>query len=304
MLAQSRLVHAQSQWTNLRSAPISKGAYALHSLPLNDEARSGRRDLNPQPQPWQGYALPLSYFRQLRRLLLFYDNPSSSSTSPLGTSRFLSLSPLGWRLPATRAIKREIVPKATTCVFLGYAPSGYRCYDVKSKRRDSMPASSADCQPVQVTSEDSSHPAQHVYSRRRLHYVSQAKTTPEDQQSSPVASPPVASSDSGSLSQVRRSSQVSYPVEGFLSYLMNRFPQNIELTSWFHCSRADSSMFVRRRHGRCLILLLYVDDNILTGNDSSLLFDFIKELGNQFVSFIRCITFSTWRYLAPPLDFA
>lgn len=35
-------------------------------------------------------------------------------------------------------------------------------------------------------------------------------------------------------------------------------------------------MFVRRRHGRCLILLLYVDDNILTGNDSSLLFDFIK----------------------------
>lgn len=31
-------------------------------------------------------------------------------------------------------------------------------------------------------------------------------------------------------------------------------------------------MFVRRRHGRCLILLLYVDDNILTGNDSSLLF--------------------------------
>ena len=55
--------------------------------------------------------------------------------------------------------------------------------------------------------------------------------TPEDQQSSPVASPPVASSDSGSLSQVRRSSQVSYPVEGFLSYLMNRFPQNIELTS-------------------------------------------------------------------------
>ncbi|GLT77664.1 hypothetical protein SLA2020_492300 [Shorea laevis] len=38
----------------------------LHSLPLNDEAGSGRRDLNPQPQPWQGYALPLSYFRQLR----------------------------------------------------------------------------------------------------------------------------------------------------------------------------------------------------------------------------------------------
>ncbi len=72
----------------------------------------------------------------------------------------------------------------------------------------------------------------------------------------------------------------------------------------FHCSRADSPMFVCRRHGRSLILLLYVDDNILTGNDSSLLFYFIKELDNLFVSFIRCITFSAWRYLAPPLDFA
>uniref|UniRef100_A0A2N9FRH9 Reverse transcriptase Ty1/copia-type domain-containing protein n=1 Tax=Fagus sylvatica TaxID=28930 RepID=A0A2N9FRH9_FAGSY len=71
------------------------------------------------------------------------------------------------------------------------------------------PASSADCQPVQLTSEDSSHPAQHVYSRRRLHYVSQAKTTPEDQQSSPVASLPVASSDSGSLSQGKHLPQVA-----------------------------------------------------------------------------------------------
>lgn len=48
----------------------------------------------------------LSHF--LRRLLLFYDNPSCSSTSLLGTGRFLShsFSPLGWRLPATRASKR------------------------------------------------------------------------------------------------------------------------------------------------------------------------------------------------------
>lgn len=50
------------------------------------------------------------------------------------------------------------------------------------------------------------------YSRRQLQSVSQGQTTPEDPQSSPVAS-----SDSGSLSQVRRSSQVSYPVEGFFS---------------------------------------------------------------------------------------
>lgn len=58
------------------------------------------------------------------------------------------------------------------------------------------------------------------------------QATPEDQQPSPVASLPVASSDSGSLSQVRRSSQVSYPVEGFLSYLIYRFPKKIELTSF------------------------------------------------------------------------
>lgn len=69
-------------------------------------------------------------------------------------------------------------------------------------------AFSADCQPVQLTSEDSSHPAQHLSSRRRLQSLSQGQATPEDQQPSPVASLPVASSDSGSLSQVRRSSQV------------------------------------------------------------------------------------------------
>ncbi|GKA40316.1 hypothetical protein Tco_0732909 [Tanacetum coccineum] len=88
-----------------------------HSLPLNDEAGSGRRDLNPQPQPWQGYALPIKLF------------------PPATSSYFI---PLGWPLPSTRAIKREIAPKETTCVFLGYAQSGYRYYDVKSKRLDLM----------------------------------------------------------------------------------------------------------------------------------------------------------------------
>lgn len=58
------------------------------------------------------------------------------------------------------------------------------------------PTSSADCQPVQLTSEASSHPEQHVSSRRRLQSVSQSQTTLEDQQSSPVAFLPVASLDS------------------------------------------------------------------------------------------------------------
>lgn len=57
------------------------------------------------------------------------------------------------------------------------------------------PASSAACQPVQLTSEASSHPEQHVSSRRRLQSVSKSKPTLEDQQSSPVAFLPVASLD-------------------------------------------------------------------------------------------------------------
>ncbi|GKD78653.1 retrovirus-related pol polyprotein from transposon TNT 1-94 [Tanacetum coccineum] len=60
----------------------------------------------------------------------------------------------------------EETPKETTCVFLGYARSGYRRYDVKSKRLD------ISLNPVQLTSEDSSHPAQHVYSRQRLQSLS------------------------------------------------------------------------------------------------------------------------------------
>lgn len=89
----------------------------------------------------------------------------------------------------------------------------------------------ADCQPVQLTSEDSNHPAQHVYSRRRLQSVSQGKTTPEDQQSSPVAFLPVASSDFGFLSQgFLCTSPISYLV--LLKYFsLILCPQNIELTS-------------------------------------------------------------------------
>ncbi|KAK4412046.1 hypothetical protein Salat_2976100 [Sesamum alatum] len=276
----------------LAAPPISKGAYVLHSLPLNDEARSGRRDLNPQPQPWQGYALPLSYFRQRGKVKerstteqFTYHNIRMTSVFPpdhsldlrssyehdaaIGASckeswsrvklgpHFILLHesalharnrsipkpfvlPLGWPLPATRTINRKIVPKATTCVFLGYAQSGpgenddgdvlrpspvhklfphSSAVDVTDQPHSSgqqlCSAFSADCQPVQLTSEDSSHPAQHLSSRRRLQSLSQGQATPEDQQPSPVASLPVASSDSGSLSQVRRSSQVSYPVEGF-----------------------------------------------------------------------------------------
>ena len=57
---------------SLEAAPgFEPGMKDLQSsaLPLGYAAQcsrkkwSGRRDLNPRPQPWQGCALPLSYFR-------------------------------------------------------------------------------------------------------------------------------------------------------------------------------------------------------------------------------------------------
>ncbi len=47
------------------------GGRALYQLTTSQHVqmrqgrKSGRRDLNPRPSPWQGDALPLSYFRRL-----------------------------------------------------------------------------------------------------------------------------------------------------------------------------------------------------------------------------------------------
>ncbi|KAA0046384.1 hypothetical protein E5676_scaffold663G00650 [Cucumis melo var. makuwa] len=54
-------------WATCCSNLFLRRLDALYSLALKDVDKSGKRDLNLQPQPWQGYALPLSYFRQLRR---------------------------------------------------------------------------------------------------------------------------------------------------------------------------------------------------------------------------------------------
>ena len=46
------------------------GSRRAGRLAKNGLGWSGKRDLNPRPQPWQGCALPLSYSRsQLRRIL-------------------------------------------------------------------------------------------------------------------------------------------------------------------------------------------------------------------------------------------
>ena len=64
--------------------------------------------------------------------------------------------------------------------------------------------------------------------------------------------------------------------------------------AWFHrfssflishgfvCSKSDSSMFIYRSSSHILILLLYVDDIILTGSHNGLLDQFISRLSHHF----------------------
>ncbi|XP_060212165.1 uncharacterized mitochondrial protein AtMg00810-like [Lycium barbarum] len=54
------------------------------------------------------------------------------------------------------------------------------------------------------------------------------------------------------------------------------------LSHGFICSKSNTSMFVRRSSSGILVLLLYVDDIILTGSHSTLLNQFISLLSRQF----------------------
>ena len=47
-----------------KNVSLTKETYAILEK-LSKKNWSGRRDLNPRPQPWQGCALPLSYARSL-----------------------------------------------------------------------------------------------------------------------------------------------------------------------------------------------------------------------------------------------
>ena len=44
--------------------PLGYAASNYNNLIISLEQWSGKRDLNPRPSPWQGDALPLSYFRK------------------------------------------------------------------------------------------------------------------------------------------------------------------------------------------------------------------------------------------------
>ena len=48
----------------LASAQASHGRGGQQLAPVNENEWSGRRDSNSRPSPWQGDALPLSYFRR------------------------------------------------------------------------------------------------------------------------------------------------------------------------------------------------------------------------------------------------
>ena len=54
------------------------------------------------------------------------------------------------------------------------------------------------------------------------------------------------------------------------------------VTNGFSCSRADQSLFVFHRDPCILYLLVYVDDLILTGSDTSVMSNFIAKLHAEF----------------------
>ena len=55
------------------------------------------------------------------------------------------------------------------------------------------------------------------------------------------------------------------------------------LSHGFVCSHADPSIFVARTDSHILVLLLYVDDIVLTSNSEAMLCKFITLLSTQFV---------------------
>ena len=50
----------------------------------------------------------------------------------------------------------------------------------------------------------------------------------------------------------------------------------------FICSKADSSLFIHRHETNFTILLVYVDDIVLTGNSSSFISHLTKQLNEKF----------------------
>ncbi|KAJ9675776.1 hypothetical protein PVL29_024623 [Vitis rotundifolia] len=50
----------------------------------------------------------------------------------------------------------------------------------------------------------------------------------------------------------------------------------------FYCGKADSSLFILRKGQSIVLLLIYVDDIIVTGNDNNIISDLISTLSSEF----------------------
>ena len=50
----------------------------------------------------------------------------------------------------------------------------------------------------------------------------------------------------------------------------------------FNCSRVDSSLFILRTTYFFTLILIYVDDVLLTGNNDSFISDLLKQLSHEF----------------------
>lgn len=50
----------------------------------------------------------------------------------------------------------------------------------------------------------------------------------------------------------------------------------------FWCSALDSSLFILRTVSTCIFILVYIDDIIITGSSSKLIYEFIQSLGSYF----------------------
>jgi len=50
----------------------------------------------------------------------------------------------------------------------------------------------------------------------------------------------------------------------------------------FHKSKSDYSLFIYHHQDILIFLLIYVDDILITGNNSTIIFQFIEKLGTQF----------------------
>lgn len=87
--------------------------------------------------------------------------------------------------------------------------------------------------------------------------------------------------DSSKPDHVCRLHKVLYKLKQAPRAWFNKFT-NFLIDFGFTCIPVDPSLFTYHRNGQTLILLLYVDDVLVTGNSSALMSSLVQELSNTF----------------------